>query len=468
MRFHEISPGARFALKPPEVDAPSTPMENADMDLPYNVVYVGEILDGFEFETAVRNLLGQFSIDDETARKILRSRRAVLKKGLDAEAANAYRETLTRVGLRVVVEKVPTDDKEFCQTASRRAAPADPEAAQPSGDIRQLSLSPSAPGRMPFEFRGSGSAYFRIWLVNIMLSVVTLGIYSAWAKVRRKQYVYGSTRLGGAAFEYLADPVKILKGRLIVGTFLIVYSLITNFIPRLGWLPAIAFVAVLPWMLVRSLSFNARNSALRNIRFGFRAGYWEAFKAFVLWPAAGGITLGLLGPVAYFKQRKFIVEHSSYGTTAFEFTATAGSYYRMFLSLLIPLAGGIALAIAAGAVFAPAAALVLPAAYLLMFAFFSVKTTNLFYNSCRLSSHGFEAALNIGGYTLLVLTNTLATALTLGLFHPWARVRAWRYRAEHLQLVPGGDLDNFVSHQQEQIDAFGEELTDFLDFDFGL
>jgi Zn-dependent protease with chaperone function len=79
-----------------------------------------------------------------------------------------------------------------------------------------------APSRILFEFKGNGSEYFRIWVVNILLSVVTLGIYSAWAKVRRKQYFYGNTRVNGAGFEYLGSPAKILKSRLIVGGLLVI------------------------------------------------------------------------------------------------------------------------------------------------------------------------------------------------------------------------------------------------------
>ncbi|MCK7515914.1 MAG: YjgN family protein [Desulfobacterales bacterium] len=37
--------------------------------------------------------------------------------------------------------------------------------------------------------------------------------------------------------------------------------------------------------------------------------------------------------------------------------------------------------------------------------------------------------MEVKGFMMLVLTNTLATALTLGLFHPWAKVRAMRYKA---------------------------------------
>ncbi len=67
----------------------------------------------------------------------------------------------------------------------------------------------------PFEFRGNSAEYFRIWVVNLALSLLTLGIFSAWAKVRRERYFYGNTWVAGAPFEYLASPINVLKGRLI-------------------------------------------------------------------------------------------------------------------------------------------------------------------------------------------------------------------------------------------------------------
>jgi hypothetical protein len=50
-----------------------------------------------------------------------------------------------------------------------------------------------------------------------MLSIVTLGVYAAWAKVRTRQYFYANTRLGGHAFEYHGNPISILKGNLVIG-----------------------------------------------------------------------------------------------------------------------------------------------------------------------------------------------------------------------------------------------------------
>jgi len=67
----------------------------------------------------------------------------------------------------------------------------------------------------PVEFTASAGEYFRIWIVNLVLTILTVGIYSAWAKVRKKRYFYGHTRIDRDSFEYRGRPIAILKGRLI-------------------------------------------------------------------------------------------------------------------------------------------------------------------------------------------------------------------------------------------------------------
>ncbi|MDL1963168.1 MAG: DUF898 domain-containing protein [Deltaproteobacteria bacterium] len=378
----------------------------------YNVIYQGKVLQGFEFESAKQNLIKMFS------RK----------------------------------EAPPTREK----PVERKT-----DAPTPASGIKP-------PSGIPFEFLGTGSEYFKIWLVNIILSIITLGIYSPWAKVRRKQYFYGNTHLQGAGFEYLADPVKILKGRAIVVCLLIVQSIASNLVPIIGGIIGLAIVVIFPWVVVRSLAFNARNSAIRNIRFDFDGKVGEAAKVYVLWPILAVLTLGILSPYVYFRQKKFIVENSSYGTTEFTFTATAREYYGLSFSALIPIVIGIVVISASVFFFPPAAFLAGLVLYLYFFAFFSVKTTNLLYNSSRLAIHRMESTMKIKEYLLLVVTNSVATALTLGLFHPWAKVRTLRYKLEHLTMVASGDLDSFIAKEQKQASAVGEEMGDFLDFDFGL
>lgn len=331
--------------------------------------------------------------------------------------------------------------------------------------------APSASQSLPFQFNGSGGEYFKIWIVNILLSVLTLGIYSAWAKVRRKQYFYGNTGINGASFQYLADPKKILKGRIIVFIAFAVYSGINAIFPLFSLIFIFIFIPLIPWFVVRSLSFNARNSALRNIRFNFHGTYWQAAKVFIFWPLLVPFTIGAIAPYVFYRQKRFVVENGAYGTSRFGFKATAKDYYQMVFKFLIPLVICLLAAAVAGSFYRPlevAIPIVAVIFYLFAFAYFSVKSSNLFYNSSTLSGHGFNATMGIKDYTIIIVTNTLATVLTLGLFHPFATVRAYRYKISQLALAARGDLDQFVAAEQKQISALGDEVSDFMDFDLGL
>ena len=97
------------------------------------------------------------------------------------------------------------------------------ETAQGDGGNNDIVVDDSAqpvpytPVTHRFEFSGTGSEYFRIWIVNIMLTILTLGIYSAWAKVRSQRWLHGHTSLADSAFRYHARPLQILIGRVIAG-----------------------------------------------------------------------------------------------------------------------------------------------------------------------------------------------------------------------------------------------------------
>ncbi|NIR61944.1 MAG: DUF898 domain-containing protein, partial [Gammaproteobacteria bacterium] len=107
---------------------------------------------------------------------------------------------------------------------------------------------PAAEHTHAFEFTGSGAEYFRIWIVNILLTIVTLGIYSAWAKVRTKRYFYGNTRLMGSGFEFHARPVTILKGRLVAVAALAVVIGLGAINPALQTVAILAAFPLVPFL----------------------------------------------------------------------------------------------------------------------------------------------------------------------------------------------------------------------------
>lgn len=200
--------------------------------------------------------------------------------------------------------------------------------------------------KIDFEFNGKAGEYFKIWIVNIALSILTLGIYSAWAKVRTKRYFYGNTTLDGSSFEYLANPISILIGRLIVVAFIAAYALTTKFVPMLEFVFIIIYMLALPWVVIKSLQFNARNSSYRNIRFNFDSTLKEAAIVFIALPLFCLITLGLAIPYFIKRVKQFTVEHSYFGSSKFNFDATGASFYMIYLKALIVPIIGIVLAVA--------------------------------------------------------------------------------------------------------------------------
>jgi uncharacterized membrane protein YjgN (DUF898 family) len=333
------------------------------------------------------------------------------------------------------------------------------------------------PKVMSFEFTGNGKEYFKIWIVNIVLTILTLGIYSAWAKVRNKQYFYGNTLFDNASFEYTAKPLQILKGRILAFIVVGIYFGLQQFLPPiylLYFIPVaiVFFVLVMPWVVVKGLQFNARHSTYRNISFGFDGTYWGAFKAFILWPLAG-ITIVLV-PFAWQKKNEYFINNSRYGTSSFEFTATVSDYYRIFgIMIVLGLGLGIAFMVLSfiggllAAIHPALTAIVIVVAYLgiyfVMGAYFGMASNNLMYNSTQLKQHNLTSNYELKSYAMLLFTNTLGILCTLGLFIPWALVRSARYHADHINFVAAEDLDNFIAAEEQHVNTLAEGLADTHD-----
>ena len=233
-----------------------------------------------------------------------------------------------------------------------------------------------------FEFRGDGTEYFKIWIVNILLTIVTLGIYSAWATVRNNRYFYSNLYLDNNNFRYLAEPLTILKGRIIAVLAFVAYSVTAQLMPTVGVVLALLLLVAIPFFVNQSLAFKHRMSAYRNIQFRFHGSYGEAFMILYVWPILGVLTLGILYPLAMKKMHEYMVRNSAYGTTHFSYEAAHWDYAKIFLVIL---GAGIVGFLVMGAItlVAPAAAAITPGlmifVYLGILVFFMVKINNLYF-----------------------------------------------------------------------------------------
>jgi uncharacterized membrane protein YjgN (DUF898 family) len=186
----------------------------------------------------------------------------------------------------------------------------------------------------PVVFTGRAGEYFGIWIVNLLLSIVTLGIYSAWAKVRRNKYFYHNTLIDGVGFDYHASPIAILKGRIIAVVLFVLYQVFAGFSPIAAVVLLIAFLLALPWIVVRGLTFNARNSSHRGLRFDFDGSYLQAALAFIVYPLLVVITLGLALPFVAQRVNQFAFNHHKFGLSRFQMQALVKDFYMVYLKLI--------------------------------------------------------------------------------------------------------------------------------------
>lgn len=318
-----------------------------------------------------------------------------------------------------------------------------------------------------FTFTGDGMEYFKIWIVNVLFTILTLGIYSAWATVRNNRYFYSNLNLNGSNFRYLAEPLTILKGRLIAVAVFIAYAVLASIEPMLSVAMAVVLLLVFPYFLNQSLRFNHRMSAYKNIQFRFKGSYFEAFMVMYVWPILGLLTLGILYPLAMLKGNEYVVKNSSYGTTSFDFSATFKDYGIIFLTLVgaglllgLPIMWLMSSFPELNMISYPLMAVV----YFGFILFFIVQTSNLFYRSLSLAEHKFSSKISMPGMAKVILINMFLTILTLGLYLPAAKVRMAKYICSCVAMNANGELDNFVADEKESVGALGDELGQIFDF----
>ncbi len=479
-------------------------------DAQFDVVLKG-VIPGFDIEQAKNDFAALFSLDLEKVTRLFSAQRTVLKAGVDEQTAHKYKARLAGIGVDAAAEAVnkPETIESLATPASAVSAQADADplalvpiesttsaqeddvdaAVSGSGDANDHYVeSEDAPSvaRQEFKFTGSGFEYFKIWIVNLLLNIVTIGIYSAWAKVRNKQYFYGNTHIAGSSFEYTAQPLKILIGRVIAIALYGALGYSSHFAPKLYLVLSLVFLAFIPWIIVSSLRFNARHTSYRNIPFRFQGTVLSAFVNFLILPFVGIFTLFLLMPWVWKKQVQYVTNNHSYGNEPFHFDIPVSAYYKI---LGIMLGASIVFFAALAMFFGPSLKDVImqgrnvdPMEFLKLvpmvvaYFFFSfvlgaylvTSMANLHFNNTSLQNHHFESDWATLSYLALTVTNTIGILLTLGLFIPFAKVRTAAYKAEHTSLFVSGDLDNFVARELEQSNSVGEGVHDIFDIDISI
>ncbi|EGQ7940713.1 DUF898 domain-containing protein [Vibrio vulnificus] len=377
------------------------------------------------------------------------------------------------------------------------------------------------------QFKGQGGEFFGIWIVNILLSVITLGIYSAWAKVRTKRYFYGNTFIAGDNFEYHAQPMQLLKGRLVALALVLIWVVANSFFPLASLVLFALFYVALPWLLWSNARFDSAMTSYRNVHFAFNGSLKEAYMsilgrglaslliiaiyiAIVVASAnASAMVATLLGfgtLVLMFVLYAWVVAgiHQyfasgyQYGDWKFVAKIETGFFLKTYCkAMLIGFLTAVAFMIVMGTfvlgsdimnifagevdllegkgdfVYVVLTYLVTITMSLGITAYTTTRIRNYVFSRLTATAETqsetefrFASTFGAWDYMSLIVTNFLLQVITLGLARPWVMVRTSRYVASHTGVI--GDMDTLKATDQDSAvkNAISDEVAQA--FDLGL
>ncbi|MBI1771996.1 MAG: DUF898 domain-containing protein [Burkholderiales bacterium] len=328
-------------------------------------------------------------------------------------------------------------------------------------------------------FTGTGKEYFRIWIVNLCLSLATLGIYSAWAKVRRLKYFDRNTQLNEAVFNFHGDPRIIFRGRVIAVILLFCYHYLFTFSKTLALILFAVFLLGVPWMMRSALRFRLRNSSYLGLRFQFHGTSWPWLHARMRVYQHKDLAFSELRSTCSLTSNSFLWAYFAVGLVLLIFVVMIGvgsavfiatlknhapDNYKFFMELY-------------GWLLFPLGFLAILLAYIIFLSgstLLQVKIWNKSWNATRFPGIEIDSHLPYKAFYFLQVKNLILTLLTLGLYRPFAVVNVYRFRLQHVS-VKAASLEQLLASQQlpavqtgksgQVGQASGDSTADLFGFD---
>jgi uncharacterized membrane protein YjgN (DUF898 family) len=365
-------------------------------------------------------------------------------------------------------------------------ASSEPFGAQPT--------PPPMPRSHTLGYVGPTGTMFGIFYKNLILTVLTLGIYRFWAKTRLRRFQWANTQIDGEGFEYTGTGKELffgfLKAALILVPLFGGLQLIELFvldesmvgIAVLGFLRAILVVGLISAATFSARKYRMSRTTWRGIRLHQAGSMWTYAGIALLGILFTALTLGLYLPFLQAKLMRYEIGNLRFGSASFYFSGKGKTLFRLFLRgwgamiALILVMGGIGLLLPRGAesgaagtglyilvailAFAPIVLIVLFALW------YQARSYRFQAESASLEDVSF-AMPRLSGWQIfkLMFGNALIVALTLGIFLPLTTQRTMRFWVRHTQLAGDIDLDHIA--QAERGPATGEGLAGFFDIDLG-
>ena len=357
------------------------------------------------------------------------------------------------------------------------------------------------------EHDGRSGELFVIFLVNLALSILTLGIYRFWGRTRIRRYVWSQTSLLGEPLEYSGRGMELFLGFLfalvlIYGPLAALYFGVDIDLPEpgeddpaaglegLGILMLIVLAATPVLMLFYYVAlfaayrYRIARTSWLGIRGGMEGSAWSYGFVGLGLGFLNVISLGWTKPWADSVVFKYRLSRTWFGNGAFESRLDAGGLYGRYAlawfgtAFGLVVAGLVLMALARSGLFDARDNRTVVAPWLLEAVIVLVQLLPLIAyqlivcaykaalvrNIARTLTYGpvrFRAEVTFGDVFRLRIPNFLLLAFTLGLAYPYVVMRTTRFIVRHVEFR--GDIRTAAIGQTEvEATRYGEGLMEFF------
>ena len=369
--------------------------------------------------------------------------------------AESSGEKCPQCGVVIALYRASLEKLRRGPAAAPVAAPSPASAFRPPAPPTAPTARPSGSAGPRLDFHGSAGGLFGIQAVNILLTLLTLGIYYFWGKARVRAYLLGGTELDGDRLAYHGTGKELLIGFAKGVVVFFVPVVLLSIVPQLYGFPDsvtsslsmllyLLGLLLVPLAMVGARRYRLSRSSWRGVRFSFRGAAREFVGIFVVGTILTSLTLGIYYPVFVTRRQAFMISHSYFGSGKFDFDGRGRELIGPFLLMAL---------------------LFLPTLGLSWF-WFSARRNRFFTEHTRFGATRFRSTVTGRRLAWLQISNVVAIVLTLGLAWPWTVVRSMRFTFRYLTLGPLDVSD--IRQDAQAASATGEGLAGLLDADFGV
>ncbi len=372
----------------------------------------------------------------------------------------------------VTLEEEPQNKAPQPQTTaastSRAAAPGTP---------------PSGSNGLSIGFHGSGGGLFKIMLVNWILTILTLGIYSFWGKTKVRRYLCEQSSFVRDRFYYHGTGGELFKGAMIFGAMFGLFNLGVYSVGQVWGVQAqgiaeicgaFLILLLLPVIMVGAFRYRLSRTAWRGIRFSFRGKRKSALWLYIKGCILMILTFYFYWPFFIVKIQKFWRSESYFGSQSFNYDGKGGDIFKAFLLMILLYIVTIGVSVALPTLFPgidqKLVKIILPVMWIPLmigFLYYTVYMDRYHWSKTQFAGGRFNYDATAWQWFFLSFTNLLIVVFTLGFGIPWATVRSRQFLADHLAVAGNMQLSQVVQEAQKS-SALGEGVADGFDMDIDI